>query len=418
MTLTGRDIEIMAPAGSYESLSAAMQGGADAVYFGVGRLNMRSRSSQHFTFDDLFRIVDICRQQGVKSYLALNTVIYDDEMEEVRQTVDHARVAGVSAIIASDIAVMRYAREQGVRVHISTQCNITNMEAVRFYSQYGDVMVLARELTLEQVHHIACAIVKEAIKGPNGNLVQLEMFVHGALCMAVSGKCYLSLDNMNYSANRGSCLQLCRRPYLVTDKEEGYELEVDHEYIMSPKDLCTIGFIDKIMRAGVEVFKIEGRGRGPDYVKKVTQCYREAVDAVNDGTYSRTKVDEWSNRLQGVFNRGFWDGYYLGRTMGEWSERYGSQATRRKQYVGKVSNYFSNLQVAEITMETRELSQGDEVMFTGPTTGVLEFVLPEIRVDGQPVKTTCKGEQCSVKVPETVRRGDKVFKVIVEKELF
>ncbi len=418
MTLTGRDIEIMAPAGSYESLSAAMQGGADAVYFGVGRLNMRSRSSQHFTFDDLYRIVDICRQQGVKSYLALNTVIYDDEMEEVRQTVDHARVAGVSAIIASDIAVMRYAREQGVRVHISTQCNITNMEAVRFYSQYGDVMVLARELTLEQVHHIACAIVKEAIKGPNGNLVQLEMFVHGALCMAVSGKCYLSLDNMNYSANRGSCLQLCRRPYLVTDKEEGYELEVDHEYIMSPKDLCTIGFIDKIMRAGVEVFKIEGRGRGPDYVKKVTQCYREAVDAVNDGTYSRTKVDEWSNRLQGVFNRGFWDGYYLGRTMGEWSERYGSQATRRKQYVGKVSNYFSNLQVAEITMETRELSQGDEVMFTGPTTGVLEFVLPEIRVDGQPVKTTCKGEQCSVKVPETVRRGDKVFKVIVEKELF
>ncbi len=408
----------MAPAGSYESLSAAMQGGADAVYFGVGRLNMRSRSSQHFTFDDLFRIVDICRQQGVKSYLALNTVIYDDEMEEVRQTVDHARVAGVSAIIASDIAVMRYAREQGVRVHISTQCNITNMEAVRFYSQYGDVMVLARELTLEQVHHIACAIVKEAIKGPNGKLVQLEMFVHGALCMAVSGKCYLSLDNMNYSANRGSCLQLCRRPYLVTDKEEGYELEVDHEYIMSPKDLCTIGFIDKIMRAGVEVFKIEGRGRGPDYVKKVTQCYREAVDAVNDGTYSRTKVDEWSNRLQGVFNRGVWDGYYLGRTMGEWSERYGSQATRRKQYVGKVSNYFSNLQVAEITMETRELSQGDEVMFTGPTTGVLEFVLPEIRVDGQPVKTTCKGEQCSVKVPETVRRGDKVFKVIVEKELF
>ncbi len=418
MITNDNHIEIMSPAGSYESLMAAIQGGADSVYFGIGKLNMRSRSSRNFSLDDLREIADACREHGVKSYLTINTIIYDDEMEEMRQMVNHAKTAAVSAIIASDISVMQYAREQGVRVHISTQCNITNLEAVRFYARYGDVMVLARELTLDQVFHIVRGIERDQIKGPHGKLVQLEIFVHGALCMAVSGKCYLSLDNMNYSANRGACLQLCRRSYLVTDKEEGYELEVDHEYIMSPKDLCTIGFIDKIIRAGVKVFKIEGRGRGPDYVKTVTRCYREAVDAVGEGTYSRAMVDEWTNRLRSVFNRGFWDGYYLGRTMGEWSERYGSQSTRRKEYVGKVTNYFSNIQVAEITMETRQLSQGDEVMFTGPTTGVIEFTLPEIRVDDKPVKTTYKGDRCSVKVPETLRRGDKVYKVIVEKELF
>ncbi len=408
----------MSPAGSYESLMAALQGGADSVYFGVGRLNMRSRSSQNFSLDDLHRIAGICRTHGVRSYLTLNTIIYDEEMEEMRKTVDHARKAGISAIIASDISVMEYARKCGMRLHISTQCNITNLEAVRFYARYGDVLVLARELTLEKVHAVAKGIADDSITGPCGDLVQLEMFIHGALCMAISGKCYLSLDNKNYSANRGACLQLCRRAYMVTDKEEGYELEVDHAYIMSPKDLCTIGFLDKMINAGVTVFKIEGRGRSPDYVKTVTSCYREAVDAIRDGTYSLEKVAEWTERLRGVFNRGFWDGYYLGRTMGEWSERYGSQSTRRKQYVGKITNYFSNLQVAEITMETQEISTGDQLMVTGPTTGVSEFVIPVIRVDDQPVTTARKGDRCSVKVPELLRRGDKVFRLIIEEELF
>ncbi len=410
--------EIMSPAGSYESLMAAIQVGADAVYFGAGKLNMRSRSSQNFSLDDLRRIVAICKEHGVRSYLTLNTIIYDEEIKEMHETVDHAKEAGIDAIIASDISVMQYARSQGVRVHISTQCNITNLDAVRFYAQYGDVMVLARELKLEQVRQIAQGILKGGIKGPGGENIVLEMFIHGALCMAVSGKCYLSLDNMNFSANRGACLQLCRRSYLVTDKDEGYELEVDHEYIMSPKDLCTIGFIDKIILAGVRVLKIEGRGRGPDYVKTVTRCYKEAIASTNDGTYSKEKVDAWTRRLRGVFNRGFWDGYYLGRTMGEWSERYGSQSTRRKQYVGKVTNYFSNIQVAEITIETRGLTKGDEVMFTGPTTGVVECEAKEIRVDDHAADVARKGEKCSVQVPELVRRGDKVFKIVSEQELF
>ncbi len=410
--------EIMSPAGSFESLMAAIQGGADAVYFGAGKLNMRSRSSQNFSLQDLHQIATICMEHGVKSYLTLNTIIYDEEIQEMREMVDQAKEVGVDAIIASDISVMEYARSQGVRIHVSTQCNITNLEAVRFYAQYGDVMVLARELTLEQVYHIAQGICKDGIKGPGGENVALEMFIHGALCMAVSGKCYLSLDNMNFSANRGACLQLCRRAYLVTDKDEGYELEVDHQYIMSPKDLCTIGFIDKIIRAGVRIFKIEGRGRGPDYVKTVTQCYQEAIASIKDGTYSKEKVEAWTVRLKGVFNRGFWDGYYLGRTMGEWSERYGSQSTRRKQYVGKVTNYFSKLQVAEITLETRDLAKGDEIMFTGPTTGVLECKASEIRVENLSVNVAGKGEKCSVRVPELVRRGDKVFIIVSEQELF
>ncbi len=413
-----KDIEIMSPAGSFESLTAAIQGGADAVYFGVGKLNMRSRSAKRFSLDDLDRIAGICREHQVNSYLTVNTIIYDHELEEMRETITRARQAGVTAIIASDIAVMQYARQQGMRVHISTQCNITNVEAVRFYAQFGDVMVLSRELTLDQVHAIARHIESGDIRGPSGELVKLEVFVHGALCMAVSGKCYLSLDNMNHSANRGECLQLCRRSYLVTDKEEGYELEVDHEYIMSPKDLCTIGFVDKIMRAGVEVFKIEGRGRGPDYVKTVTECYKEAVRAVNEGSYTRDKIDVWTDRLRGVFNRGFWDGYYLGRTMGEWSERYGSQATRRKQYVGKVTNYFSRLGVAEITIEANELPSGSEVMITGPTSGVLEITPDEIHVERSPVGKARKGEKCSIKVPDLVRRGDKVFQIITKEELF
>lgn len=411
-------IEIMSPAGSYESLRAAIQGGADSVYFGVGKLNMRSRSSQNFTTDDLHQVAAICHEHGIKSYLTLNTIIYDEEMEEMRRAVDHAKAAGVSAIIASDISVMEYARRQGVRVHISTQCNITNLEAVRFYARYGDVMVLARELTLKQVHAISQGVEKEGLKGPNGELIKIEVFVHGALCMAVSGKCYLSLDNMNYSANRGACLQLCRRSYLVTDKEEGYELDVDHQYIMSPKDLCTIAFVDKIMHAGVRIFKIEGRGRGPDYVKTVTRCYKEAVQAVADETYTRERVGEWTEQLRAVFNRGFWDGYYMGRTMGEWSERYGSQATRRKQYIGRITNYFSKLGVAEITLETRELPEQAEVMVTGPTTGVVEFTANAIRLDNKTVKLVRKGDVCSVKVPKTVRRGDKVFRMFTETDMF
>lgn len=413
-----KDIEIMSPVGSFESLMAAIQGGAGAVYFGVGKLNMRSRSAKRFSLDDMDHIAGICRQHQINSYLTVNTIIYDHELEEIHATIRRAKQAGVTAIIASDIAVMQYARQQGVRVHISTQCNITNVEAVRFYAQFGDVMVLARELTLEQVYAISRQIEAQDIRGPSGELIKLEVFVHGALCMAISGKCYLSLDNMNHSANRGECLQLCRRSYLVTDKEEGYELEVDHAYIMSPKDLCTIGFVDKIMRAGVSVFKIEGRGRGPDYVKTVTQCYREAVQAVHDNTYSREKINAWMKRLHGVFNRGFWDGYYLGRTMGEWSERYGSQSTRRKQYVGKVTNYFSRLGVAEITIEANELPSRSEIMITGPTTGVLELTPDEVHVDHSPVERARQGEKCSIKVPELVRRGDKVFQIITQEELF
>ena len=413
-----QNVEIMAPAGSYDSLMAAIKGGADSVYFGAGKLNMRSRSSQNFGHDDLLKITDICGEHGVHSYLTLNTIIYDEELEAMQETLERAKEAGITAIIASDLAVIRHADARGMRVHISTQCNVTNLEEVRFYSMYADVMVLARELRLEQVLHIARGIEKEDIRGPSGERIKLEVFVHGALCMAVSGKCYLSLDNMNYSANRGACLQLCRRSYLVTDKEEGFELEVDHEYIMSPKDLCTIGFVDKIMQAGVRVFKIEGRGRGPDYVKTVTACYKEAVEAVREGHYTKEKVDEWTRRLRGVFNRGFWDGFYLGRTMGEWSERYGSQSTRRKHYVGRITNYFSKLRVAEVTMEAGSFSAGDSIMITGPTTGVLEVAPQEIRVNNTAVNTAHKGTKCSVKVPEPVRRGDKVFRIEVAEELF
>ncbi|MDR4987638.1 MAG: peptidase U32 family protein [Bacteroidales bacterium] len=405
---------VLSPAGSFESLRAAMQGGADAVYFGVGKLNMRSRSAKNFTIEDLDEIVAICREHNTLSYLTLNTIIYDEELAEMRHIVDRAKEAGVSAIIASDMSVMQYARQQGVRVHISTQCNITNLESVRAYAHYADVMVLARELNLRQVHDLVKGIEREQITGPSGELIAIEIFVHGALCMAVSGKCYLSLDNMNFSANRGACLQLCRRSYLVTDKEEGYELEVDHQYIMSPKDLCTIGFLDKIIHTGAAILKIEGRGRSADYVKTTTRCYKEAVQAVLDGTYSREMVEAWTQRLETVFNRGFWDGYYLGRRMGEWADRYGSQATRRKQYVGKVTNYFSKLGVAEITLETRELAAGTELMITGPTTGVVELVATEIRLSDKAVAQVRKGDVCSVKVAEAVRRGDKVFSMITE----
>jgi U32 family peptidase len=409
-------IEIMSPVGSYESLMAAIQGGANSVYFGVGKLNMRSRSSQNFSLDDLDRIVEIAQQNNLRTYLTLNTIIYDAELQEMQQTITRAKEAGITAVIASDMSVIDYAHSQKVEVHISTQCNITNLQAVKFFSRYADVMVTARELNLDQVAEIVNGIEKYQVKGPSGNLVQIEIFAHGALCMAVSGKCYLSLDNMNHSANRGTCLQLCRRAYTVKDRDEGFELDIENEYIMSPKDLCTLEFLDRIVAAGVTVLKIEGRGRGPEYVKTVTRVYRLAADAILAGTFTRDKIDSWLEELKGVYNRGFWDGYYLGRKMGEWTEQYGSQATRRKIYVGKVTNYFSNLEVVEVKMESHDITVDDELLVIGPTTGVVELIPGEIRVDMESVSLSRKGEMCSFKVPELVRRGDKVYKLLQNAE--
>lgn len=405
-------IEIMAPVGSYESLTAALHAGADSVYFGIEQLNMRSKSSNNFTLDDLKNIAGICTAKKVRTYITLNTVIYDDELALMKSIVDAAKENGISAIIASDQSVIQYAKSVGVEIHMSTQTNITNIEAVKYYSQFADVMVTARELNLKQVKAITETIKKEKIVGPSGKLVQIEIFIHGALCMAVSGKCYLSLDNMNSSANRGACLQPCRRPYKVTDKDGGIELEVANEYIMSPKDLNTIGFLDVILKAGVRVLKIEGRGRSPEYVKTLVECYREAVNAYLNGAYTKGKIDEWNKRLGSVYNRGFWDGYYLGRKTGEWSERYGSQATKRKVYIGKITNYFSKLGVAEVKIETHDLKLGEEIKIIGPTTGVYEDVISEIRVDLQSIDKTIKGELCSIPVKRLVRRQDKLYKVI------
>ncbi len=409
--MTAKDIEIMAPVGSYESLMAAIQGGANSVYFGVGKLNMRSRSSKNFTLDDLAEISKICHENGLRSYLALNTIIYNAELEEMKQYVDAAKAKGITAIIASDLSVIQYARSRNVEVHMSTQTNITNIEAVKFWANFADVMVTARELTLEQVAEITRQIAKEQVKGPSGNLVQIEVFAHGALCMAVSGKCYLSLDNMNYSANRGACLQVCRRGYKVTDMDGEFELEIDNEYIMSPKDLKTIGFLDKILKAGVCVLKIEGRGRSADYVKVVSRCYREAVDAYFDGNFTPDNIEKWEAQLATVYNRGFWDGYYLGRKLGEWTENYGSMATKRKTYIGKVTNFFTNIGVAEIKVETDDLKIGDEIQITGPTTGVYVDVLTEIRVNEKFAEKAEKGVFCSIPVKSLVRRMDKVFRV-------
>jgi U32 family peptidase len=405
-------IEIMSPVGSYDSLIAAIQGGAGSVYFGIGQLNMRSRSSSNFTLDDLKKISTICKEKSVKSYITLNTVMYNDDLQVMKEIVDAAKMNDITAVIASDMSAILYARAVGVEVHMSTQCNITNIEAVKYYSQFADVVVTARELSLKQVAEIADAIKKEKIKGPSGNLVKIEVFAHGALCMAVSGKCYLSLDNLNYSANRGACLQLCRRGYIVTDKEEGHQFEIDHEYIMSPKDLCTIGFLDKILKAGVSVLKIEGRGRSPEYVKTVTACYREAVEAINGKTYSKEKIEGWMKRLSSVYNRGFWDGYYLGRKLGEWTEKYGSRATKTKVYVGKITNYFSKLKVAEIKIETKEIKTGEEIMIIGPTSGVIEQSVSEIRIDLKKTKAAVKGDLCSVPVKDFVRKNDKVYKLV------
>ncbi|MCD4732441.1 MAG: U32 family peptidase [Bacteroidales bacterium] len=415
--MTAKDIEIMAPVGSYESLMAAIQGQADSVYFGIGYLNMRSRSSQNFTLKDLQKITEICKEHGIRSYITLNTVIFDDELEQMQSIVDAAKENGISAIIASDQSVIQYAHQVGMEVHMSTQTNITNIEAVKYWSEYADVIVTARELNLKQVAAITKAIEEQRIKGPSGNLVQIEVFAHGALCMAVSGKCYLSLDNQNSSANRGACLQQCRRPYHVTD-DDGIELVVDNEYIMSPKDLKTLDFLDKILKAGVMVLKIEGRGRSADYVKTVSKVYREAVDACFNGNFTAENLDLWNTELRTVYNRGFWDGYYLGRKLGEWTEKYGSLATKKKIYVGKINNYFSKLKVAEVKMETQDLSVGNEIKIIGTTTGVYEDYIPEIRVDLKNVDQTIKGEFCSIPVKELVRRGDKVYKVVEVKNEF
>ncbi|MBR5784654.1 MAG: U32 family peptidase [Bacteroidales bacterium] len=413
-----KSVEIMSPVGSYEALLGAMQGGADSVYFGVGKLNMRSKSANNFGLEDLVNIASFCNEHGIKSYLTVNTVIYNDEIEEMHTLVSTAKESGVSAVIASDMAVISYARSIGMEVHISTQCNISNYEAVKYYSKFADVMVTARELSLRQVAEITEYIAQNDIRGPKGELVEIEVFAHGALCMAVSGKCYLSLDNYNHSANRGECLQLCRRQYKVSDLESDIELVVDNKYIMSPKDLCTLPFIDKVLKAGVRVLKIEGRGRSAEYVKTVTRCYKEAAQAVVDGTFSKEKIENWMERLKTVYNRGFWDGYYLGRTMGEWTERYGSQATQTKIYVGKITNYFANINVAEIKMESGDMQLGDKIMIMGPTTGVYEDTLSEIRVDLKPVPQTAKGDMCSIPTSEVVRRGDKVYKVVTSIDEF
>lgn len=405
-------IEIMAPVGSYESLRAAIQAGADAVYFGIGNLNMRSRSAANFSIDDLEKICSIAKQAGIRTYLTLNTIIYNHELDEMRQLVDAAKRVGVSAIIASDMAVITYARSVGVEVHISTQCNISNTEAVRFFSQWADVMVTARELPLRQVAEITQYIRDNDIRGPKGELVQIEVFAHGALCMSVSGKCYLSLDNYNYSANRGACLQLCRREYLVKDLESDIELVVDNKYIMSPKDLCTIDFLDKIVKAGVRVLKIEGRGRSADYVKTVVECYKEAVSAIADGSYTQERIAGWKQRLSTVFNRGFWDGYYMGRKMGEWTERYGSQATENKVYLGLIKNYFNRIGVAEAQMQTAEvLRPGDEVMVIGETTGVYRATVEELRLERDPVAEVQQGDRFSFATTEQLHRGDKLYRV-------
>ncbi len=408
----------MAPVGSYESLQAAIQGGANSVYFGIGKLNMRSRSSKNFTLDDLAEISSVCHEHGIRSYITLNTIIYDGELDEMKQIVDAAKANGITAIIASDLSVIQYTRSQGVEVHMSTQTNITNIEAVKFWANFADVMVTARELTLKQVAGITRQIHEEQIMGPSGKLVQIEIFAHGALCMAVSGKCYLSLDNMNSSANRGACLQMCRRGYKVTDLDGEHELHIDNEYIMSPKDLKTVDFLDKILMAGVRVLKIEGRGRSADYVKHVSRVYRAAADAYFDGNYNQENIERWNKEVATVYNRGFWDGYYQGRKMGEWTEKYGSLATKRKEYVGKVTNYFTKIGVAEIKLETKELKVGDEIQINGSTTGVYEATIGEIRVHEKRVDKTVKGELCSIPTTELVRRGDKVFRVFEAEDEF
>jgi putative protease len=406
------DFEIMSPAGSWESLAAAFQAGAGSIYFGVESLNMRSRSASRFTVDDLRQIAEDCERRGVKSYLTLNTVMYDEDIPLIREIVDAALEARISAVIASDIAVMAYCREVGMEVHISTQLNVSNFEALKFYAQFADVVVLARELNLEQVAEIYRRIREENICGPSGEQVRIEMFCHGALCMAISGKCYLSLNELGASANRGACMQVCRRGYIVKDRESDIELAVENQYIMSPKDLKTIRFMDRMIEAGVRVFKIEGRARGPEYVRTVTECYSEAIDAWLKGEFTDEKKDDWDRRLATVFNRGFWDGYYMGKRLGEWNDRYGSQATETKVYVGKCTNWFSRLSVGEFLIEAAEINAGDKLMVTGNATGCITFALVDPRVDLESVETVPQGVAVSFRTPEKVRRGDKLYKVV------
>ena len=411
-----KDIEVMAPAGSWESLMAAIQGGADSVYFGVEQLNMRAASSNNFTIADLRKIAAICKENRIKSYLTVNVVVYDHEIEQMHKIIDAAAESDITAVIASDLSVINYASSAGIEVHLSTQLNITNIEALKFYARWADVVVLARELNLDQVGYIFRSISEQNITGPKGDLIKIEMFVHGALCMAISGKCYLSLHENNKSANRGECYQTCRKSYLATNMETGYELEIDNEYIMSPKDLCTIGFLDKLVNSGVRVLKIEGRARSAEYVREVSSCYNEALMAIENGTFSKEKTDAWRARLSTVFNRGFWDGYYLGQTIGEWNTNYGSSATKRKIYIGKITNYFTKLNVAEIKLENGDLYKGDTILITGPTTGVIEYLVDEIRVDLKVADKALKGDLCSIKTPDYLRRSDKVYKWVDSKE--
>lgn len=406
------DFELLAPAGGYDSLTAAGQGGADAIYFGIEQLNMRARSSANFTKGDLPQIVSRARELGMKVYLTVNTVVYNHELIEMRKIIDQAILHGVDAIIASDQSVLQYCNSAGARVHLSTQLNISNIESLKFYSKFADVAVLARELNLDQVREMADAIALEEIKGPSGNLLQIEMFVHGALCMAISGKCYLSLHEHNQSANRGNCYQVCRRGYTVTDKDREVELDIDNDYIMSPKDLKTIHFLNKLLDAGVSVMKIEGRARSAEYVKTVVSCYNEAIHAYVDGSFSREKIKDWDARLETVFNRGFWDGYYLGQRLGEWTEKYGSRATLKKVYTGKVTNYFDRIGVAEVLIETGNLQVGDAIVIIGPTTGAVESVIKELRVDETECQTASKGDKCSLSVEQAIRRSDKVYKLV------
>lgn len=405
------EFEIMAPVGSRESLAAAIKAGAGSVYFGIGQLNMRSHSANHFTIDDLREIAATCDKHGIKTYLTVNTIIYGEDLNAMREIVDAAKEARITAVIASDVAVMSYCAEKGVEVHLSTQLNITNIESLKFYARFADVVVLARELNMEQVAEIHRQIVEQHICGPRGELIRIEMFCHGAFCMAVSGKCYMSLHDANRSANRGECVQICRRSYTVTDNETGNQLEIDNKYIMSPKDLKTVRFIDRMMEAGVRVFKIEGRARGPEYVHTVVSCYKEAIASVLDGTYTEEKKDRWDERLATVFNRGFWDGYYQGQKMGEWNKHYGSSATERKVLVGKVMKYFSKLGVAEVAVEATDFAVGDKLLITGPTTGALWLNADEIRFDLKPVERALQKQRVSIPVPEKVRPNDKLFKL-------
>ena len=412
-----KDFEIMAPVGSRESLTAAIQAGADAIYFGIGQLNMRAHSANPFTIDDLHEIAQTCADHGIKSYLTVNTIIYGEDIEQMHTIVDAAKQAGISAVLASDVAVMTYCNRIGQEVHLSTQLNISNIEALKFYAQFADVVVLARELNLDQVAAIHRGIEEQDIRGPKGERIRIEMFCHGALCMAISGKCYMSLHHANRSANRGECVQVCRRSYTATDNETGEQLAIDNKYIMSPKDLKTIRFMDKLMASGVRVLKIEGRARGPEYVYTVVKCYKEAVASVIEGCFTEEKKEEWDRRLATVFNRGFWDGYYLGQRLGEWNRNYGSNATERKVYVGKGVKYFSKLGVAEFTVEAAELNRGDKLLITGPTTGVMYVDADEIRLELEPVEVAPKGTHVSFAVPGKIRPSDKLFKIVKQEDV-